>query len=137
MAATQAIIQNISWAGMWDFLRGYFSKTHGQSIDSVEEDAIVFYSRKHERYERGVLVSQSEVQRVVHVNWMKEKSELVVSIEPSLSAKKGFIKENKGNVLIYRGADPDYEFELTLDVYDGVEGFKLRMPNRGLELIYF
>lgn len=136
-AAFSGIYSNISWAGMWDFLRDYFQKKHGEAIDDVESEPMIFYSKKHKRYEHGVQVSESEVERNVNLNFFNNQSEVIVSIEPTLSAKKGFLISNNNNTLIYNGADPDYRFIIKLDKYDEVEEFVLELPNRALKLCYF
>ena len=70
-AAFIAIYQNISWAGMWDFLRDYFQKKHGESIDSIVGEPLIFYSQKHKRFENGVLISTSKVERNINLNFFK------------------------------------------------------------------
>lgn len=136
-AAFSGIYSNISWAGMWDFLRDYFQKKHGEAIDDVESEPMIFYSKKHKRYENGSQVSESEVERNVNLNFFNNQSEVIVSIEPTLSAKKGFLISNTNNTLIYNGADPDYRFIIRHDKYDEVEEFVLELPNRALKLCYF
>ena len=82
-------------------------------------------------------MSESEVERNVNLNFFNNQSEVIVSIEPTLSAKKGFLISNNNNTLIYNGADPDYRFIIKLDKYDEVEEFVLELPNRALKLCYF
>lgn len=135
-AAFGGIYSNISWAGMWDFLRDYFQKRHGEAIDNVKSDPMIFYSKKHKRYENGVQVSETEVERNVNLNFFNGQSEVIVSIEPTLSAKKGFLISNNNNTLIYNGADPDYRFTIKFDKYDEVEEFVLELPNRAIKLYY-
>lgn len=135
--ATMGIQQNVSWGGMWDFLRDYFQKNHGIQIDEVEAEPIIFYSNKHKRYENNSLVSESEVERTINLNFVNNKEVLIVGIAPSLSPKKSYKLENNGNRVTYKGEDPDYLFTITYDDFDEVEQFTLEMPKRGLKIVYF
>ncbi|MDY3521946.1 hypothetical protein PG614_09925 [Riemerella anatipestifer] len=137
MMATMGVQQNIAWEGMWDFLRDYFQKNHGIRIDDTETEASIFYSTKHKRYENGSLVSESEVERTINLNFIDNNQELVVSIEPSLSPKKSHLISNDGNTLKYKGYDPDYLFTVSFDDFEEVEQFILEMPNRNLKIVYF
>lgn len=135
--AKPSIIQNISWSGMWDFLRDYFQKNHGIQIDSVETSPSIFYSTKHKRYENGYLVSESEVDRIVNINFIKEKKEIIVSIEPALSPKNGYLISKTTNQLTFKGFDPDYLFTDNFDSFEEIEVFTLDMPNRNLKIVYY
>lgn len=137
MSALMGIQQNVLWDGMWDFLRDYFQKNHGIQIDEVETEPIIFYSNKHKRYENNSLVSESEVERTINLNFIDNKDLLVVGIAPSLSPKKSYKLESNGNSVKYKGDDPDYLFTVKYDDFDEVEQFTLEMPNRGLKIIYF
>lgn len=136
-SAMIGIPQNVQWEGMWDFLRNYFQKNHGIQIDNVETTPSIFYSTKHKRYENGVLSSESEVERTINISFINEKKEIVVSIEPALSPKKGYIISKNQNQMQFKGFDPDYLFTVTFDTFDEVETFVLEMPNRGLKIVYF
>lgn len=137
MVATMGIEQNVAWDGMWDFLRDYFQKNHGIQIDEVETEPIIFYSTKHKRYENNSLVSESEVERTINLNFTDNKEELVVGIAPSLSPKKSYKLESVGNSVKYKGYDPDYLFTVTYDDFDEVEQFTLEIPKRSLKIVYF
>lgn len=136
-AGKMMIIQNISWSGMLDFLRDYFQKNHGIQIDEIETSPSIFYSTKHERYEKGNLVSESEVERTINLNFINDKKELIISIEPSLSPKKSRRISNIGNEMKFKGYDPDYLFTVKFDDFDEVEQFTLEMPNLNLKITYF
>lgn len=135
--AKPSVIQNISWSGMWDFLRDYFQKNHGIQIDSIETSPSIFYSTKHKRYENGQLVSESEVERTINISFIKDKKEIIVSIEPALSPKSGYAISKSTNQLKFKGFDPDYLFTLNFDSFDEVEIFTLEMPNRNLKIVYY
>ncbi|WP_430932188.1 hypothetical protein [Saccharicrinis sp. 156] len=135
-AAFNSIYSNISWAEMWDYLRDYFLKKHGTAIDNVTSEPCIFYSQRHERFEQGFKVSESDVERNVNVNFFNDRSEVIISIEPTLSAKKAHLVSSQNGVLNYTGADPDYLFELHLDTYDEIEHFILELPNRHLKIHY-
>lgn len=137
MSALMGIQQNVLWDGMWDFLRDYFQKNHGIQIDDVETEPAIFYSNKHKRYENNSLVSESEVERTINLNFIDNKEVLVIGIAPSLSPKKSYKLERNGNSVKYKGDDPDYLFTVTYDDFDEVEQFTLEMPNRGLKIVYF
>tara|TARA_B100002049_G_C16082144_1_gene377733 strand:- start:2110 stop:2745 length:636 start_codon:yes stop_codon:yes gene_type:complete len=137
MSALVGIQQNILWDGMWDFLRDYFQKNHGIQIDEVETEPAIFYSNKHKRYENNSLVSESEVERTINLNFMDNKEVLVIGIAPSLSPKKSYKLERNGNSVKYKGDDPDYLFTVIYDDFDEIEQFTLEMPNRGLKIVYF
>ena len=137
MSALMGIQQNVLWDGMWDFLRDYFQKNHGIQIDDVETEPAIFYSNKHKRYENNSLVSESEVERTINLNFIDNKEVLVIGIAPSLSPKKSYKLERNGNSVKYKGDDPDYLFTVTYDDFGEVEQFTLEMPNRGLKIVYF
>jgi hypothetical protein len=137
MSALMGIQQNVLWDGMWDFLRDYFQKNHGIQIDEVETEPAIFYSNKHKRYENNSLVSESEVERTINLNFIDNKEVLIIGIAPSLSPKKSYKLERNVNSVKYKGDDPDYLFTVTYDDFDEVEQFTLEMPNRGLKIVYF
>lgn len=135
--ALLGISNNVMWEGMWDFLRDYYNKNHGWSIDDVQTDAIIFYSTRHQRFENGVLTSESEVERTININKVKDSEEIIVSIEPSLSPKKGFLKESSDNKEVYNGYDPDFRFHIFYDDFGEIEKFILERIDRNLKLQYF
>jgi hypothetical protein len=137
MSALMGIQQNVLWDGMWDFLRDYFQKNHGIQIDEVETEPAIFYSNKHKRYENNSLVTESEVERTINLNFIDNKEVLIIGIAPSLSPKKSYKLERNVNSVKYKGDDPDYLFTVTYDDFDEVEQFTLEMPNRGLKIVYF
>lgn len=136
-SATLMILQNISWSGMWDFLRNYFQQNHGIQIDNVQATPISFHSNKHKRYENGLLKSESSEKRVLNIIFIKEKKEITISIEPSLSPKNAYLVSQTEKLMKYKGFDPDYLFHIHLDKFEEVEKFVLEMPNRNLKIEYF
>ena len=136
VSALMGIPQNVEWEGMWDFLRDYFQKNHGIQIDNIETTPIIFYSTKHKRFEKGNLITESEVIRTININFIDDKKEIVVSIEPSLSPKKGYAVSKNQSQIQFKGFDPDYFFTVIFDDFDEVETFILEMPNRNLKIIY-
>lgn len=135
-AGQLAIIQNISWGGMWDFLRDYFEKKHNAQIDNVKSETTTFYSSRHERFQNNEMVSASDVERIVMLNFSENKNEVIVSIEPTLSAKKARLINDNQNELKYQGYDEDYVFHISLSFFDEVDKFTLEMPKRNLKIIY-
>ncbi|BDS09585.1 hypothetical protein [Aureispira anguillae] len=133
-----SIQNNLAWDGMWDFLRTYFYEKHGIHIDEKSSETLKFYSNSHKRIENGTITSEDEVARIVVVQFIGEnKEEVLVSIEPSLSPKKGKLLTNKENILTYEGYDPDYLFHIKLDLFNEVEFFTLELPNRKLAIEYY
>jgi len=130
------IQQNLAWEGMWDYLRDYFKKNHGIEIDEVRSTETVLYSTRHQRFENNFLVSESEVARTININLIDDKKEILVSIEPTLSPKKGYLADHYGSEFQYNGTDPDYKFRVFFDDFDEIEKFILEMPNRNLTIIY-
>lgn len=133
-----AVMQNLGWDGMWEFLKNYFQSNHGFSIDGDESsETRIFYSSRHERYEMNKQVANTPAERTIDLFFSEERKVIVVNIQPTLSAKKGYLTENKESKLIYKGSDPDYRFTVILDEIDEVEKFILEMPNRNLRIEYF
>jgi hypothetical protein len=139
--ATMAIFgvqQNIAWEGMWDYLREYFQKNHGIQIDSEATSAHTFYSLVHRRYENGSLTAESKVERTINFSFIgNDHEEVLVSIEPTLSPKKGYLIEKSSSFKKYKGYDPDYLFTIHFGDFDEVERFILEMPKRLLMIEYF
>jgi hypothetical protein len=136
VAAIMAISQNVQWEGMWNFLKDYFQKNHGIQIDAVATTPTIFYSTKHKRYENGNLITESKEKRIININFINDKKEILISIEPSLSPKKGYVIFRNQSAIQFKGFDPDYLFTITFDFFDEVETFILEMPNRNLKIIY-
>lgn len=132
-----AIIQNICWAGMWDFLRDYFQSNHGIQIDDQEISTKMFYSNRHVRYENGSKVSESDERRIININFVEDDKDIIVSIAPSLSPKKAYVVYKNGKISQYKGYDPDYSFTIEFDEFDEISKFILGMPNRSLKIEYF
>jgi hypothetical protein len=135
-AGEMSILSNISWSGMWDFLREYFHQNHGKQIDGERTLPVFFNSSVHSRYEYGNLITESSVNRVVSLTFKQERTEVLVSISPSLSPKNAYRVAEVDGQTTYRGYDPDYQFSVRLDLFDEVEQFILEMPNRGLKIVY-
>lgn len=134
-SAEISIIQNISWGGMWDFLVGYFAKKHNIQIGTSKSETSVFYSTKHERFENNKVTSVSQEKRIVQLNFINE-NEVMISIEPSLSAKKAKFIEKNNNKFKYKGFDEDYLFVITKDKLEEIIEFELIMPNKNLRIVY-
>lgn len=130
------IMTNLRWDGMWDYLRDYFKKNHGISIDGIKTLETTLYSTRHQRFENNFLVSESEVARTININFIDNKNEILVSIEPSLSPKKGYLVGHYGSEFQYNGTDPDYKFRVFMDDFNEIEKFILEMPNRNLTIVY-
>jgi hypothetical protein len=135
-AALRAVTINVSWEGMWPFLMDYFQKYHGINIDENSNTPLIFYSNRHKRFENGILVKESEAERTLNVYFINEFQEVVVSIEPTLSPKTGYLTQSNDSIYQYKGADPDYEFTIEFDEFKEIETLTLEMPKRALKIIY-
>jgi len=130
------ILQNIEWEGMWDFLRNYFNKNHALIIDGIELENITFYSTVHRRYESDEIVSESPAERVVNLVFTNNRKDVLVSVEPTLSAKAANLASTNSNVSIYNGVDPDYRFTIEFDLFGEVDKFTMELLPRELKIIY-
>ena len=114
-----------------------FRSNHGVEINEVTTSITkVFSSIRHERFENNILVSESEVDRVININFDNEDN-ILVSIAPSLSPKKAALKSESENKKTYIGFDTDYSFIIDFDDFDEIETFTLEMPNRHLKIVYY
>ena len=139
MNAIIGVQQNVAWDGMLDFLRSYFLKNHGVDIYGGNENVSikVFNSNLHKRYVNNQYMEESEVERIVNIEFSNDDREALISISPSLSPKKAALYHSKENTHTYHGTDPDYVFYISYDEFDEIEKFVLEMPNRGLRIDYF
>jgi hypothetical protein len=138
MHALMGVPMNVQWDGMWEFLRNYFMSNHGFDIDGDNTaETKIFYSTRHKRYESDQLVNDSEADRTIDLLLTENRKVLLVNIQPTLHAKKGYLTSRLDDRLIYTGSDPDYRFTIVLDEIEEVNKFILEMPNRSLRLEYF
>lgn len=127
----------LAWDGLWDFLREYFQNKLGRPIDEIEIITETYNSSFHKRYERNILVSESAVERIVKIIFSEDKKECLLSISPSLSEKKAYLKSTVNNSHTYIGSDPDYKFVITFDFLDSIEHVSLILTNRNVRIEYF
>jgi hypothetical protein len=130
------ILQNVEWEGMWDFLRNYFNKNHALSIDGIELENVTFYSTIHRRYEHNELVTESQAERVVNLVFTNNRKEVLISVEPTLSAKAANLTSTNSNISIYNGTDPDYRFTIEFDQFSEISQFTMELLPRELKIIY-
>lgn len=137
--AQLGVMQNVQWDGMWEFLKNYFLSNHGFNIDGENDTAEskIFYSTRHVRFEMNKEVASTPADRTIDLLFTEDRKVIMVNIQPSLSAKKGYISQNQNDKLIYIGSDPDYKFTIIFDEIDEVSKFILEMPNRNLRIEYF
>lgn len=132
------ICANLSWSGMWDHLITYFLKNHGEDIDGeTDKQSLIFYSQKHRRYENDTFINESEIERNINITFLDNLKNIMISIEPTLSAKKGYLISNQNNTLVYKGDDPDYKFTVVIDNFEEVEKFILELTNRAVRIEYY
>lgn len=139
--AAMAVIgvqQNLAWEGMWDYLRDYYQKNHGIQIDSEVTSSQTFYSTSHKRYEKEILVADTKADRTINLSFIgSRRSDVLISIEPTLSPKKARLLSESNSILKYEGYDPDYRFIVEFGTFDEIEKFVLEMPNRELRIEYY
>lgn len=134
--ALLGIQQNVQWEGIWDFLKDYFEANHGIRIDEAETNTYMYYSNHHQRFENDIMVSESQIQRTININFIEE-NEIVVGIAPTLSPKKAYLIYKEEKIKKYKGYDPDYLFIITFDEFYEISKFILEIPNRNLRIEYF
>ncbi|QZE15757.1 hypothetical protein K4L44_07965 [Halosquirtibacter laminarini] len=132
-----SIINNISWAGMGEFLEDYFAKKHFEKKCKSNSQSEIFYSTKHQRWEDGLLITESQVNRNVNLRFSENREELLVSVEPTLSAKRAFLVSSQDKTFCYQGEDPDFYFRMELNHFDEIQLFELFRVDRNLKIIYF
>ena len=132
----QNVCLNIGWDGMPSFLNDYFYKKHGKNEESKSEH-FEFASSLHERYENGILVSKSDVDRQISLTFTNDRRNMTVRITPSLSLKEARLENRFDSRLVYRGVDPDYRFEVVFNEWGDVGVFSLELKSRCLKLDYF
>jgi hypothetical protein len=138
-AGIASIMQNITWSGMWDFLVDYFLKQHNIDIDiNIQKDPISFDSTMFKRYEYNMLTEIIYDVRKIEINFLNNKQEIIINIEPSLTTKKAKLIEQFDNIYIYEGEDPDFMFEITLNQRFNIpEKIILHRRDKNLKLIYY
>ncbi|WP_027137217.1 hypothetical protein [Gaetbulibacter saemankumensis] len=127
----------LAWDGLWDFLREYFQNKLGQSIDNVDVISETYNSSFHKRYENNAFTSESAVERIIKIIFSEDKKECLLSISPTLSEKKAYLKTTENNRYTYIGSDPDYKFVITFDFLDNVEHVTLILTHRNVRIEYF
>lgn len=93
-------------------------------------------SPSHKRYENGVYVEESHVQRNIVLDYSLDGRSVEVSIMPTLSPKKAILTRDSGNTLYYKGVDPDYEFELHTNHNNQVDIMRLKRLDKNLMIEY-
>ena len=66
----------------------------------------------HKRFEHGIEVSHDFVTRRANFEYDFSGNNVVISIMPTLSAKRARLTRQDGFTLYYQGEDPDYRFVL-------------------------
>ncbi len=137
MIVIRGIEQNLEWGGIWKFLIGYFRENHGINIDKGETTPVLFFSTREEKYEDGILISDTEVNKTVSLNFSENFEELLVSIEKELPPQNAVLIAREENVLQYRNDNLNYTFTVTYDDYEEVETFRFEKDTEHTETIYF
>ncbi len=138
ISALMSVPMNVQWDGIWEFLRNYFMSNHGFDIDGDNSaETKIFYSTRHKRFEFDKMVNDCEADRTIDILFSDDRKGILVNIQPTLHAKKGYLTSKSEGLWVYTGADPDYKFTVVLDEIDEIEKFVLEMPNRSLRLEYF
>ena len=98
---------------------------------------IHFQSSNHKRFEHEIQVSHDYVPRFVQLEYSPNGAILTISIMPTLSPKQAMFVKDSGNVLVYKGIDPDYRFEVETKVDNTIRRISVFRLDRNLELRYF
>lgn len=92
---------------------------------------------KHQRFERGMLVSTNEVPRCAIFEYDLTGTRLVVAVMPTLSPKRASLVRQDGFCLYYQGEDPDYRFVLECWQDNGtIKRFSVFRDDIGVEYRY-
>ncbi len=135
--AMLGIEQNLAWEGMWEFLIDYFQKHHGITITDNESTPLFFFSARQEKYEFGILTSDTDSEKTVSIIFSNDYKEVVVDIESDLPVIKGYLINKENNRLKYRNKELNYVFTITFDDFEDVESFVVEMVDQNSEVIYF
>lgn len=98
---------------------------------------INFQSTNHKRYENGVCVSHDFVPRYIKLDYSSNGALLTISVLPTLSPKQAVFAGDDGSILIYKGIDPDYRFEVETKADNTIYRVSVFRLDRNLELRYF
>lgn len=130
------IIQNISWAGMWDFLRSYYIEKHGINIDEKKVHSKIFISKKHDRLENNIKVSDASVERIIKVDFIENSNKMLIEIQPSISPKTTNLVSVTDNSKKYKGDDPDFEFTLYFNTSGEIFKVEFERKDKNVKWIY-
>lgn len=128
------IEQNLAWEGLWDFLTDYFRKNHGIIIEEGETVPLVFFCSRETRYEDGILVSDSEVDKTIYINFTSGKKKVIITIEPDYPPQKGIFYSREDKILKFRDHETDSLYTIVFDDYDEVESLTLVQEN--MEVVF-
>jgi len=134
-AAYMGIKVNIGWDGMWDHLRTYFKNKHNIDIDSKSIETKVFHSTYHQRYENDEYVGRFDADRKISVDFVSNK-DILLTIEGSLTPKKGYLASQGENKKVYKSLKEDYTFVLEFNDKNEIEGLSLLLKKRRLQIDY-
>ncbi|MBE6232514.1 MAG: hypothetical protein E7117_09155 [Bacteroidales bacterium] len=91
----------------------------------------------HKRFERGIEVSHDCVPRRANFEYDWSGNNVVISIMPTLSAKRARLIRQDGFTLYYQGEDPDYRFVLECWPDNGtIKRFSVFRDDIGVEIRY-
>ena len=93
--------------------------------------------KSHKRIQNGKVVSHDFVPRQAILDYDWSGRNLVISIIPTLSPMSATLVRDSGNVLYYRGVDPDYKFEVeTWPDNNTIKRLSVIRVDRHLEIQY-
>ena len=93
-------------------------------------------SPSHKRYENGIFVEESHVQRNIILDYSLDGNTVEISIMPTLSPKKASFVKDSGNTLYYKGYDSDYEFELHTNYNNQVDILRLHRLDKNFTSVH-
>ena len=95
---------------------------------------IIFQYSNHKRFENGIMVSHDYAPRQITLDYNSNGTMLTISIFPTLSPKQAMFVRDSGNLLVYRGLDPDYRFEVETKSDNTIKRVSVIRLDRNLEL---
>ena len=116
-------------------LLNVISRALEEGDDQIEREC--FLSTVHERFQDGRFISRSFVNRAINMVFSNNRTDLCVSITPSLTSKNATLVALNPSSGYYVGGDADYTFQVIYDEYGTISSFILERHDTGISIKYF